>query len=410
MLTDIAIKKSKPGAKPIKLADERGLYLLLHPNGGRYWRLKYRFAGKERLLALGTYPDVPLASARKKRDAAREMLAAGVDPGAAKQVEKLRQQQAAADSLEAVAREWFERHLSTKAASHRDKVVRRLERDVFPYIGTRPVCELKAPDILGVARRVENRGSLDTAHRVIQNIGEVIRYAIATGRAEADPTPALRGALPPARHTHYAAPTDDPAAVGSILRMFDALTGQPQVIAAVRLLPLLVCRPGELRVMRWEHVDLARSTWSYRVTKTGVDHIIPLSRQAVEILRDLQPLTGRLPGGWVFVGGRTPMKAMSNAAINAAMRRVGIDTRDELTGHGWRALLRTFGHERLGMKPEVIETHIAHKSPDASRLGNAYARMKFIDERRAMMQQWADYLDQIKAGAQVIQLPGTAVA
>ena len=410
MLTDTAIRKAKPAAKPVKLADERGLYLLLHPNGGRYWRVKYRFAGKERLLALGTYPDVPLASARKRRDEARELLAAGVDPGAAKQAEKLRQRQAAADSLEAVAREWFDRHLSTKAASHRDKVVRRLERDVFPFIGHRPITDIKAPEILDVARRVERRGSLDTAHRVIQNVGEVIRYAIATGRAEADPTPALRGALPPVRHTHYAAPTNDPAAVGGILRMFDGLTGQPQVIAAVRLLPLLVSRPGELRAMRWEHVNLDAGVWSYRVTKTGIDHIIPLSRQAVAILRELHPLTGHLPAGWVFIGGRTPLKPLSDAAINAAMRRIGINTQEELTGHGWRALLRTFGHERLGMKPEVIETHIAHKAPDASRLGNAYARMRFIDERRAMMQQWADYLDQLKAGAQVVRLSEAAAA
>ncbi len=409
-LTDTAIKAAKPGAKPIKLTDEKGLFLLVHPNGSRYWRMRYRFAGKEKLLALGVYPDVALKRAREKRDEARALLSEGVDPGLVKQVQKLRQRQLADDSLEAIAREWFDRHLADKSANHRDKVVRRLERDVFPYLGSRPVAELKAPDILAVARKVEARGALDTAHRVIQNIGEVMRYAIATGRAESDPTPALRGALPPARHTHYAAPTDDPAAVGGILRMFDALTGQPQVLAAVRLLPLLVCRPGELRTMRWEHVDLDAAEWRYRVTKTGIDHVIPLSSQALAILRELHPLTGHLPGGWVFVGGRTPLKPLSDAAINAAMRRIGIDTQAELTGHGWRALLRTFGHERLGMKPEVIETHIAHKAPDASRLGNAYARMRFIDERRAMMQQWADYLDQLKAGAKVIAMPDNAAA
>lgn len=403
-LTDTAIKAAKPGEKPRKLADERGLYLLIHSNGGRYWQMKYRHGGKERTLSFGIYPDVPLAAARKRRDEARELLAAGIDPGAVKQAEKQRRQQAAADSLEAVARAWFERHLSTKAASHRDKVIRRLERDVFPFIGTRPISEIKAPEILDVARRVENRGSLDTAHRVIQNIGEVIRFAIANGLAGSDPTPALRRALPPARHTHYAAPTDDPVKVGGFLRMFDALTGQPQVIAAVKLLPLLVCRPGELRTMRWEHVDLDAAEWRYHVTKTKIDHIIPLSRQAVAILRDLHPLTGHLPGGWVFPGGRTPMKAISDAAINASMRRLGINTQEDLTGHGWRALLRTFGHERLKLKPEVIETQLAHKAPDSSGLGGAYARMLFIDDRRAMMQQWADYLDKLKTGADVIPL------
>ncbi|SCC95431.1 putative Phage integrase [Thiomonas sp. X19] len=407
-LTDTAIRNAKSAERQYKLGDEKGLFLLIHPNGSKYWRLKYRYLGAEKVLALGVYPEVGLKLARDRRDEARAHLAAGRDPGAVKQAEKARAYALAADSFEVVARDWIERHLSTKAPSHRDKVIRRLERDVFPYLGRRPVSELKAPDILVVARRVEGRGALDTAHRVIQNVGEVIRYAIATGRAEADPTPALRGALPPAKHTHYAAPTDDPAAVGGILRMFDALTGQPQVIAAVRLLPLLVCRPGELRVMRWEDVDLDGSTWSYRVTKTSIDHIIPLSTQAVEILRDLHPLTGHLPGGWVFIGGRSPLKPLSEAAINAAMRRLGIDTKDELTGHGWRALLRTLGHERLGLKPEVIETHIAHKAPDPSRMGGAYARMRFIEERRKMMQEWSDYLDKLKAGADIIPIRGAA--
>jgi integrase len=407
-LTDTAIKNTKPREKPVKLADEKGLYLLIHPNGSRYWRMRYRFAGREKLLSLGIYPDVPLKRAREKRDEARGQLAGGVDPGMVRQTEKLRQHQLAAESFEAVAREWFAQHLASKAPSHRDKVTRRLERDVFPFLGRRPIVEVKAPDILAVARKVEARGALDTAHRVIQNCGEVIRYAVATGRAEADPTSALRGALPPVRHTHYAAPTDDPAAVGGILRMFEALTGQPQVIAAVRLLPLLVCRPGELRVMRWESVDLDAAEWRYRVTKTSIDHVIPLSTQAVGLLRELHPLTGHLAGGWVFPGGRSPLKPMSEAAVNAAMRRLGIDTQGELTGHGWRALLRTFGHERLGMKPEVIETHIAHKAPDPSRLGGAYARMKFIDERRAMMQQWSDYLDHLKAGAKVLPLGAAA--
>ncbi len=413
-ITDTELRNAKPrkesGSKPYKLSDERGLYVLVAASGTRLFRFDYTFAGKRKTLALGAYPDVSLAEARKRRDRAREMLAADppIDPSAVKQIEKLRQRQAAVDSLEAVAREWFVRHLADKAESHKEKVIARLERDVFPYLGRRPVAEIKAPDVLAVARRVEGRGSLDTAHRVVQNIGQVIRYAVATGRAESDPTPALRGALAPVRHTHYAAPTDDPAAVGAILRMFDALTGHPQVIAAVRLLPLLVCRPGELRVMRWDDVDIEGAVWSYRVTKTSIDHVIPLSRQALDILRDLQPLTGHLRGGWVFPGGRSPLKPISDAAINAAMRRLGVDTKDELTGHGWRALLRTFGHERLAMKPEVIETHIAHKAPDSSGLGNAYARMKFIDERRRMMQQWADYLDQLKAGAKVVPMGGVA--
>lgn len=408
-LTDTALRNAKPREKSYKLADERGLYIEVYPTGGKLWRLKYRFGGKEKRLALGAYPDVGLAAARERRDEARKALAAGADPSAAKQADKLRQRQRTADSFQAVAEEWRDQMLAKRAESHRTKVWARLSNDVFPYIGRRPIAEITAPEVRAVLDRIVARNVIETAKKAQINMGQVFRYAIATGKATNDPTAALRGMLPTAKAKNMAAPTE-PVAVGGILRMFDALTGQPQVIAAVKLAPLLACRPGELRTMRWGDVDLDAAEWRYHVTKTGIDHIVPLSRQAAAILRDLHLLTGHLVGGWVFPGGRTPLKAMSDAAINASMRRLGIDTREELTGHGWRAVLRTLGHEVLGLDPLVIETQLAHRTPDGSGLGNAYARTKFLAERKAMMQQWADYLDRLKAGAQVIQLAGTAAA
>lgn len=255
-------------------------------------------------------------------------------------------------------------------------------------------------------RRIENRGVLETAHRAQQNIGQVIRYAIATGRAVNDPTQSLRGALPAYVPRHMAAPADDPQAVGAILRSLDAFKGGPIVAPALRLLPYLFCRPGELRAMRWEQIDLDQAQWRYMVSKTKTDHLVPLSRQAVAILQDLHPLTGHLPGGWVFPGARSPLRPMSDAAINAAYRRLGIDTQNELTGHGWRAVARTILHERLGYEHAVIEHQLAHAVPDA--LGTSYNRTKFLDKRTAMMQAWADYLDRLKTGAEVIPLRRTA--
>ncbi|MFZ5622209.1 MAG: tyrosine-type recombinase/integrase [Pseudomonadota bacterium] len=400
-LTDTAIRNSKPQAKPVKLFDERGLFLLVSPAGGKWWRFSYRFGGKYKTLSMGVYPDVGLKEARERRDAARKQLAAGIDPGTQRKAEKATRAELAANTFEAVAREWFIRHLDAKAPSHRDKVVRRLELYVFPYLGTCPIAEIRAPEILAVVRRIEARNVLETAHRALQNVGQVIRYAVATGRAESDPTQALRGALPPTTRQHMAAPTD-PAKVGEILRSQDGFNGGPVVSAALRLLPLLFVRPGELRTMRWCDIDLSAGEWRYRASKTKTDHLVPLSRQAVAILEELRPLTEHLPGGWVFPGGRSPKMPLSNSAINAAYKRMGIDTRSELTGHGWRACARTLLHERLNHPPEVIEHQLAHAVPDA--LGTAYNRTKFIKERREMMQAWADYLDTLKRGAEVVPI------
>jgi integrase len=395
-LTDLMVRKAKPAAKQQKLFDERGLYLLVTPAGGKWWRLKYRFGGKEKSLSMGVYPDVGLKDARERRDAARKLLADGVDPGFERKIQKAAASERSANSFETVAREWYAKHAPGWALSHGEKVIRRLERDVFPWIGARPIVEVKAPELLTVLRRIEDRGVLETAHRALQNCGQVFRYAVATGRAERDPSVDLRGALPPWRSEHYASITE-PIKVAEMLRAFDAFSGTFVVQCALRLAPLWFVRPGELRKAKWAEFDLDRAEWRYTVTKTKSEHLVPLAVQAVTTLRELHALTGTRE--YVFPG-RDPKKPMSEAAVNAALRRMGFDTKTEITGHGFRAMARTILHEKLRFPAEVIEHQLAHRVRDA--LGTAYNRTKFIDERRAMMQAWANYLEALKAGAKVV--------
>ncbi|VXC59825.1 Integrase [Burkholderia sp. 8Y] len=394
-LTDLKIRNTKATDKQQKLFDERGLYLLITPAGGKWWRLKYRFGGKEKSLSMGVFPDVTLKEARERRDAARKLLANGVDPGIERKVQRAGAAQRAANSFEAVAREWFAKYEPGWAKSHAEKVMGRLEKDVFPWIGGRPIAELTAPDVLAVLRRVEARGALDTAHRVHQNCGQVFRYAIATGRAERDVSADLRGALPAARHTHFPSVTE-PSDVAGLLRALDAFQGTFVVQCALRLAPLLFVRPGELRNAEWAQFDLDRAQWRYTVSKTKTEHLVPLAKQAVVILRELYALSGQRT--YVFPG-RDVKKPMSGAAVNAALRRMGFDTKTEITGHGFRAMARTILHEQLRFPSEVIEHQLAHRVPDA--LGAAYNRTRFIDDRIKMMQAWADYLEQLKANAQV---------
>jgi integrase len=405
-LSDTAIRNAKPGitpkgvatTKPYKMGDAGGLYLEVAPAGGKWWRLKYRFGGKEKRISLGTYPDVGLKDARERRDEARKLLANGIDPGENRKAQKAAKVERSANSFEVIAREWFEKNRETWAPSHADKIIKRLENDVFPWLGGKAIAEITAPDVLAVLRRIESRGTLDTAHRASGNCSQVFRYAIATGRALRDPVPDLRGALPPARGNNFAAITN-PAAVAGLLRSIDAFRGTFVVQCALRLAPLLFVRPGELRRAEWAGFDLAKAEWRYWVTKTKTEHSVHLATQAVSILQDLHALTGH--GRYVFPG-RDPQKAMSEAAINAALRRMGYDTKTEITGHGFRAMARTILAEELHHKPEVIEHQLAHKVPDS--LGTAYNRTKFLKERKVMMQEWADYLDKLKAGAEVIPL------
>lgn len=398
-LTDTAIRNAKPADKPVRLFDGGGLYLEIAPSGGKWWRLKYRFGGKEKRYSLGVYPEVTLATARKKRDEAREKLAAGIDPGEAKKAEKRASLLAAAHSFEVVARGWMdERKTSVEPAQHA-KTLARMENDVFPWLGKRPIAEIDAPEILVVLKRVDGRGARFTAHRIRSEISRVFRYGIKEGHCKADPARDLVDAIPPAQTTHFASITE-PEKVGEMLRAFDGFTGTFPVLCALKLAPMLFVRPGELRKAEWAQFDLDKGEWRYFVNKTKTDHLVPLAAQAVTILRELHALTGE--GVYVFPGARDRNRPMSEAAINAALRRLGYDTRTEITGHGFRAMARTILHEELEEKPEVIEHQLAHTVPDS--LGRAYNRTKFIKARRSMMQQWADYLDKLKAGAEIIPI------
>lgn len=397
-LNDVAARKAKPEAKPYKMADGGGLFLLVQPNGSKYWRLAYRYLGKQKTLAIGVYPNVPLTLARERRDAARKLLAQDIDPGEHKKATKAAKTERGANSFEVVAREWFGKHSKTLAATHSDRIIRRFEKDIFPWIGGKPIADITAPELLSVARRIESRGALETAHRALQNCGQVLRYAVATGRALRDVTGDLRGALPPAKETHLAAVTE-PAQVAPMLRAFDSYTGSFVTKCALRLAPLVFVRPGELRQAEWAGIDLEAAEWRYTVTKTQTPHLVPLSRQAVAILRELHALTGS--GRYVFPGARTSERPMSDNAILAAMRRMNIG-KDEMTGHGFRAMARTILDEVLGVRPDFIEHQLAHAVRDPN--GRAYNRTAHLEERKKMMQLWADYLDRLKAGAKVIPI------
>jgi integrase len=397
-LNDVAVRNAKPEAKPKKCSDGRGLFLLITPAGGKLWRLAYRFEGKQKQLALGAYPDVSLKDARERRDAARKLLTNGVDPSENRKAVRAAKAAQAENSFEIVAREWYDQQKENWNESHSVRILRRLERNVFPWIGGKPIAEVTAPDLLSMARRIEKRGAIETAHRALQNCGQVFRYAIATGRAERNPVPDLQGALPPAKPTHMAAITE-PAKVGDLLRAFDAYEGTLIVRNALQLAPLVFVRPGELRKAEWNDIDLDAAEWRFTVSKTKTPHIVPLSRQAVAILREIQPLTDR--SRYVFPSARTRERPMSDNALLAAMRRMGI-AKDEMTGHGFRAMARTILDEVMGFRPDFIEHQLAHAVRDPN--GRAYNRTAHLPERRKMMQAWADYLDKLKQGADVIQL------
>lgn len=404
MSSDIEMRNAKPQTKPYKLSDERGLYLLVKPSGGKLWRFDYRHEGKRKTLALGAYPDTTLKDARERRDVARQQLANGIDPAENRKAVNAAKAERAANSFEVVAREWFGKFQPTWTEGHSSKIISRLERDIFPWVGARPIAEVKAPELLKCLRRVENRGALETAHRALQNCGQVLRYAIATGRAERDISAALRGALTPVRQSHHAAITD-PQAIGELLRAIDGYSGSLVTKCALRLAPLVFLRPGELRQAEWSEIDLGKAEWNIAAERMKMrePHLVPLSSQAVEILREVHALTGQ--SRYVFPGARTNGRPMSDNAILAALRRMGY-AKEEMSGHGFRAMARTLLDEVLGVRPDYIEHQLAHSVRDPN--GRAYNRTAHLVERRKMMQLWADYLEKIKAGAEVIPLRGTA--
>lgn len=397
-LSDTTIKNAKPNPdKAYKIPDEKGMHLLISPNGSKYFRLKYRFGGKEKVLALGVYPETSLKKAREKRDEARKLLTDGIDPGENRKAVKSSKAESASNSFEVIAREWGYKKVETWGYKN-NRSKRMLERNIFPWLGSKPITDILPMDILTCLRRVENRGTIETAHRSLQLCGQVFRYAVATGRVDRDITPDLRGALPPSKGDNFASITD-PKQAAPLLRAIDDYTGSFIVKSALQLAPLVFVRPGELRQAEWEHINLESKEWRYLATKTKTPHIVPLSKQAVEILTSLHPLTGN--GRFVFPSARTPngSRSMSDVALLAALRRMGFD-KTEMTVHGFRAMARTILDEVLGVRVDFIEHQLAHAVKDPN--GRAYNRTAHLPERHNMMQQWSDYLDGLKSGAQVI--------
>ena len=396
-LTDIKIKNAKPKDEPYRLPSGRGLYLWVKKDGSKHWVFRLKFNGKENTLVFGRYPEVSLANAEKQATEALALLANGIDPSENRKAAKASKKGVLANSFEVIAREWALSYFTNKSASHKDRTIRRLELYVFPWLGNKAIAEITAPQILEVVKRIEKLNKLETAHRTLTVTSQVLRHAVQTGRALRDPCVDLRGALPAAVVKHMAAFTE-PKDVAELLRAMDGFTGSFTVQTALRLSPFVFARPGELRTMKWADVDLEANEWRYRVSKTNTMHLVPLSIQAAKLLADIKNISGY--GEFVFQGGHDPKKPMSAAAINAALRRMGYDTQKDITGHGFRAMARTILHERLDIDPYIIEHQLAHKVPDA--LGAAYNRTKFIEQRKIMMQSWADYLDELKAGAKVI--------
>ncbi|CAG0958162.1 integrase arm-type DNA-binding domain-containing protein [Geobacter sp.] len=397
-LTDVQVKTAKPKEKDHKLADGGGLYLLVTVTGGKLWRCDYRYGGKRKTVAFGAYPAVSLADARQRREDAKKLLVNGVDPGDVKKAQKAAQGEQSANTFEVVAREWQGKYAKTWSAVHADTILQRLEKEVFPWLGAVDVAEIKAPALLAVLRRMEERGALDTAHRVRNHCSNVFRYAIATGRAERDPAADLRGALPPVKNGHHAAPTD-PKQIAPLLRAMETFEGSFVVKCALLLTPLLFVRPGELRHAEWSEIDLDAAEWNIPAEKMKMKfpHLVPLPSQAVAILQELHALTGR--GRYAFPCNRSTLRPMSENTVNAALRRLGFN-RDEIVAHGFRAMARTVLDEVLGFRPDWIELQLAHAVKDP--LGRAYNRTTHLAERKRMMQTWADYLDGLKTGAKVL--------
>ena len=362
-LTATAVKQVKPSGKAKKLTDGAGLYLYVHPQGGKYWRFDYRFGDKRKTLALGVYPDVSLADARASHQSAREQLSSGIDPSESKRVQKLTQHLAATDSFEAVAREWFSQKMKEKSDSYRVRTLRILEKDLFPFLGNRPVSQIKAPELLAVLRKIEGRDSIDIAHRAKQCSGQIFRYAIATGRAESDPARDLTGALIPKRRTKHHASIIDPIQIGELLRAIDSYKATIVVNAALKISILLFQRPGEIRHMEWSEINWQESRWELpgAKMKMGLDHIVPLSKQAVSVLEELHMHTGR--GKYVFPSARGASRPLSENGVRTALRTMGYSN-DQITPHGFRAMARTLLDEVLGYRVDWIEHQLAHAVKD----------------------------------------------
>jgi integrase len=405
MLTDIALRKAKPVAKPLKLSDGLGMYLLLKPDGSRYWRMDYRFDGKRKTLALGVYPEVSLSNARQRREDARRLLAAGTDPGVARKSAKRAQAEAiraAEDTFEAIARDWMARQEVAEVTANKTRWI--LETFLFPDIGHRPIAEITPRDLLAVLRKIEATGKLETAKRAKVKAGQVFRYAVLEGKAESDPTASLKGALKPPKEKHHAAITD-PSRIGQLLRAIDGYRGQFTTLKALQLAPLVFVRPGELRKAAWSEFDLDGAIWRIPAErmKMKASHLVPLSTQALSVLKELWSLTGN--GHYVFPGVRTDSRPMSENTVNAALRGLGYSG-EEMTGHGFRSMAATRLNE-MGWNADAIERQLAHAESNKVRAAYTHAA-QYLEERTRMMQAWADYLDGLRQGATITMLRRTA--
>lgn len=394
-LTNLKAKQATAQDKAYKLSDSKGLYLYITPKAQKYWRMDYRFGGKRKTLALGVYPETTLADARRKCEDARKQIQNDVDPSDLKRAKKIAKTQSQKNSFKALAIEWFEQKKSHWSESHTERVERILNKEIFPVIGNRPIGEITAPELLACLRRPESRGVLETAKRAKQISGQVYRYAVAAGKAEHDPSADLKDALATPIKSHFAAITN-PKEVGKLLITLDDYQGTPEVATALKLAPLLFCRPKELRHMEWSEIEWDKQEWHIPAEKmkTKADHIVPLCKQAIEALQSLYQLTGNRQ--YVFPSARSPKRPMSDNAVLSALRRLGIP-KEQMTGHGFRAMARTLLDEELGYRIEWIECQLAHAVKDAN--GRAYNRTTYLKQRKDMMQHWADYLDNLKAEA-----------
>ena len=401
MLTDTAIRKAKPASSPLKLTDGGGMYLLLNPDGSKYWRMNYRHSGKQKTLTLGVYPTVTLADARQRREDARKLLANGIDPNMVRQQTKQAQIEAVrvlGDTFEAIARAWMARQDVAEVTAKKNRWI--LESFLFPEIGSLAMAAITPRVLLDALRKIEATGKLETAKRAKVKAGQVFRYAVLEGKADSDPTPSLKGALKSPNQKHHAAITD-PARIGELLRAIDGFTGQFATLKALQLAPLVFVRPGELRQAAWAEFDLDSAIWRIPAERMKMKavHLVPLSSQAVTLLRELHPLTGEDGGNYLFPGLRTVKRPMSENTINAALRRLGY-TGDEMTGHGFRSMAATRLNE-MGWKPDAIERQLAHA--ETNKVRDAYTHAaQYLEERTSMMQAWADYLDGLRNGAKVV--------
>jgi len=400
MLTDKTIKSLAPGEKTTRHFDAGGLYLEVAPSGGKWWRLKFRYGGKEKRLSFGTYPVISLREARERRDDAKKMLANGIDPSAARKEEKA-ESRAAGETFEVISREWHGSFLKGLTARSAGEILHRLERDVFPWVGHKPIRDVTAPDLLAVVRRIESRGAPETARRVLQYLSRIGRFAVATGRAERDAAADLRGALPPANKKHFSTLTD-PKDIAGLLRAIDAYQGSFIVLCALKLAPMVFVRPGELRKAEWTEFNLDDAEWRIPAERMKMRelHIVPLAKQCVVILKELHPLTGN--GKYLFPSVRSVARPISENTLNGALRRLGY-TKEEICAHGFRSMASTLLNEQ-GWNRDAIEKQLSHGERDAIRASYNFAQ--YLPERRKMMQGWADFLEGLKAGAKVTPLHG----